>query len=278
MFLVGIGGIILPIFVGKTHRSLSGDKDNDRLLTEIMFNFFHKKQDNKLFYHTDVHCHLMPGVDHGAQTVDESLRLIERQMAMGIERIMLTSHVTDTTFENTPETLKEGFDILKAAVDEKGIKIELAYSAEYRMDEYWLKQREEGKLVPLPGKRLLLENSFQQELLMLDDIMFNLQLEGFRPIMAHPERYPYYSNRRERYRTLHNGGVKFQLNLLSLAGYYGFGPRETAEWLIDNDMCDYLGSDMHGDVHADVIEKYIGTKDYRKIAKKLEGRLLNDKM
>lgn len=243
-----------------------------------MFNFFRKKQEAKLFYHTDVHCHLLPGVDHGAQTVEESLELIARQKAMGIDRIMFTSHVTENTFENTPETLKQGFDILKAAVEEKGIELDMHYSAEYRLDEYWIKQRDEGRLVALPGNYILLENSYQQELLMLDDIMFDIQLKGYRPILAHPERYPYYAMRHDRYRTLHNAGVKFQVNLLSLAGYYGVGPQQTAEWLIDNDFCDFLGSDMHGERHAVVIEDYITTKEWRKIAKKLDGRLLNDKI
>lgn len=243
-----------------------------------MFNFFRKKQEAKLFYHTDVHCHLLPGVDHGAQTVEESLELIARQKAMGIDRIMFTSHVTENTFENTPETLKQGFDILKAAVEEKEIELNMHYSAEYRLDEYWIKQRDEGRLVALPGNYILLENSYQQELLMLDDIMFDIQLKGYRPILAHPERYPYYAMRHDRYRTLHNAGVKFQVNLLSLAGYYGVGPKQTAEWLIDNDFCDFLGSDMHGERHAVVIEDYITTKEWRKIAKKLDGRLLNDKI
>ncbi len=243
-----------------------------------MFSFFRKKQEAKLFYHTDVHCHLLPGVDHGAQSVEESLELIARQKAMGIDRIMFTSHVTENTFENTPETLKQGFDMLKAAVYENGIELDMHYSAEYRMDEYWIKQRDEGRLVALPGNFILLENSYQQELLMLDDIMFDIQLKGYRPILAHPERYPYYAMRHDRYRTLHNAGVKFQVNLLSLAGHYGIGPKQTAEWLIDNDFCDFLGSDMHGERHAAVIEEYLTTKDWRKIAKRLDGRLLNDKM
>ena len=174
--------------------------------------------------------------------------------------------------------LKQGFDILKAAVEEKGIELDMHYSAEYRLDEYWMKQRDEGRLVALPGNYILLENSYQQELLMLDDIMFDIQLKGYRPILAHPERYPYYAMRHDRYRTLHNAGVKFQINLLSLAGYYGVGPKQTAEWLIDNDFCDFLGSDMHGERHAVVIEDYITTKEWRKIAKKLDGRLLNDKI
>lgn len=244
-----------------------------------MFGFFHKKKERiKLFYHTDVHCHIMPGVDHGAHTVEDSLTLLRREMDMGIHRIFLTSHVTAGTFENTPESLAEGFEAIKAAVAAENLDVELHYSAEYRMDDYWIKQRDEGNLIALPNNFILLENSFQQELMMLDDIMFDIQMRGFRPILAHPERYRYYGYRHDRLRTLHNAGVLFQVNLLSLAGYFGTGARTLAEWIIDNDMCDLLGSDMHNIEHADVIEEYLRTKDWRKMTKKLEDRLYNDRI
>ncbi len=244
-----------------------------------MFGLFRKKQDNvKLFYHTDVHCHIMPGVDHGAKTVEDSLALISREMEMGISRIFLTSHVTANTFENTPETLAAGFERLKTAVEAEHIDIDLCYSAEYRMDDYWMRQRDEGKLIPLPGNHILLENSFQQELMMLDDLMFDIQLKGFLPILAHPERYHYYGYRHDRLRTLHNAGAKFQVNLLSLSGYFGSGARGLAEWIINNGFCDFLGSDMHNLEHADVIAEYLRSKDWRKISKKIEGQLLNDEL
>ena len=102
-----------------------------------MFGLFRKKQKIiTLPYRTDVHCHLLPGVDHGAQTVEDSLALIRREMEMGISRIFFTSHVTSTTFENTPETLTAAFETLKAAVAEEGLDLEMHCSAEYRLYEY----------------------------------------------------------------------------------------------------------------------------------------------
>lgn len=244
-----------------------------------MFGLFKKKHtDVKLFYHTDVHCHILPGVDHGAQTVEDSLTLLQREQNMGIKRVFFTSHVTANTFENTPETLSVAFHQLKEAVEAEGMNIDMHYSAEYRIDEYWMRQRDEGKLVALPENHLLLENSFQQELMMLDDLMFDIQMKGFLPILAHPERYHYYGYRHDRLRTLHNAGVKFQVNLLSLAGYFGAGARTLADWIIDNDLCDFLGSDMHHTEHADVIEEYLRSKDWKKVSGKLEGRLLNDEL
>ena len=91
-----------------------------------------------------------------------------------------------------------------------------------------------------------------------------------------PERYHYYGYRHDRYRTLHNAGVKFQVNLLSLSGYFGTGAMASAEWLVNNGFCDFLGSDMHNMEHADAIMEYLQSKDWRKMSKKLEGCLLND--
>lgn len=246
-----------------------------------MFNIFRKKskQDAKLFYTTDVHSHILPGVDHGSQSVDESLEMLRAQLDMGITRVMCTSHVTAETFENTPETLTAAFNVLKKAIEEEGLPIEIYVSAEYRIDEYWNSEYEAGHVLPMPGNHVLLENSFVQELIGIDNMMFDLQVKGYRPILAHPERYRYYHDRRDRYKTLHNASVKFQVNILSLAGYFGGGARDRAVWLIQNNLCDMLGSDMHNMEHAGIIKDYIGSRDWHKLCEKynLERRIINDK-
>ena len=245
-----------------------------------MFNFFSRqpKRDAKLFYHTDVHCHILPGVDHGAGSVEESLELLQAQMEMGINRVMCTSHVTAERFENTPATLKASAKILQEAIDSEQLPISITPSAEYRIDEYFEKEYKAGHILPMPGNWLLLENSFQQELLELDNLLFEIQCKGYKPILAHPERYSYYYNRKHRYTALHNAGVKFQINILSLAGYFGNGARDAALWMIDNNMVDMLGSDMHGMDHVEVIKRYIASKEWRKLATRLEPYIINDKV
>lgn len=246
-----------------------------------MFNIFQRKskKDAKLFYTTDVHSHILPGVDHGSQSVEESLEMLEAQLDMGISHVMCTSHVTAETFENTPESLTAAYEELKNAIAREGLPINIYVSAEYRIDEYWTQEYEAGHLLPLPGNHVLLENSFAQELIGIDNMMFDLQVKGYRPILAHPERYRYYNDRRDRYKTLHNASVKFQINILSLAGYFGKGARERALWLIQNNLCDMLGSDMHNMEHAQIIKEYIGSRDWRKLCEKynLPGRIINDK-
>lgn len=242
-----------------------------------MFDFLRKnKKDVELFYNTDVHCHIMPGVDHGAQTIDQALELLEAEKKMGINRVFLTSHVTAGTFENTPQTLTEAFNIFSKAVEEAGLGMELHVSAEYRIDEYWETQWKAGAILPLPGNYILMENSFQQELLQLDDLMFELMVKGYNPILAHPERYSYYAHRHHRYEKMHNAGVKFQLNILSLAGYFGPVARGNAEWLIKNNMVDMLGTDMHHIEHAHIIQEYLKSKDWKKLSSVLEPHIIND--
>lgn len=242
-----------------------------------MFNFLRKKKENvTLFYNTDVHCHILPGVDHGSQSVEQSLEMLEEEIKMGISRVICTSHVTAETFENTPETLTQAFQTLSQAVKEAGLDIELHASAEYRIDEYWDSQYSQGNVLPMPGNYILMENSFQQELLQLDELLFDLMLKGYKPILAHPERYGYYSHRHNRYEKMHSQGVKFQINLLSLAGYFGQGARDNAMWLVKNGMVDMLGTDMHNLEHAHIIQDYLRSKDWKKLSVQLTPHIIND--
>lgn len=242
-----------------------------------MFNFFKKKPvDKTLFYKTDVHCHLLPGVDHGSPDIETSLHLLRREQEMGINHIIATSHVTKTTFENTPETLRPAYEKLCAAVKDAGIDIKIDLSAEYRIDDFSMSQFKNDIFLLFPNRYILLENAFQQEILGMDELMFDMQLKNISPILAHPERYEYYAHRKQRYTALHDAGVLFQINILSFAGYFGEKAKETAHWLLENDYIDFLGSDMHNEKHADIIYDFIGTKEYRKIAERLKDRILND--
>ena len=244
-----------------------------------MFHFFRKKTaDSTLFYHTDVHSHILPYVDHGAQHTQMGIDLLKAEMKMGISRVVLTSHVTSEVFENTNDSLTQAFIPFQEAVKEAGIDIQLHLSAEYRIDEFWRKQYEEGKILPMPGNYLLLENSFYQELIGSEQIMFDLNCRGYHPILAHPERYPYYAQDKDRYTAMHQSNVLFQVNILSFTGYFGHTARETAFWLLNHDLVDFLGSDIHHHKHAKIIKDYLAGKEWRKIAQKLQGRILNDEV
>ncbi len=243
------------------------------ILTRI---FGSKKEQVKLFYNTDIHCHILPGVDHGSRSIEQSLDMLRAEQEMGISRVILTSHVTAVTFENTRETLMDAFLKLKDAVTDAGLEMDLYLSAEYRMDEYFDKEYAADHLIPMPGNHILLENSFQQELMNLNDLLFDMQVKGYKTILAHPERYTYYSRRRKRYEELHNAGARFQINILSFTGYFGEEARESALWFAKNGMIDYLGSDMHNVKHAHIIMDYLNSKEWKKLSRDIEQTVKND--
>lgn len=240
-----------------------------------MFSFLRKKNTlEPLFYSTDIHCHILPAIDDGSRDVSLSLELMERMKSWGIKRIIATPHVTQASFENTPEIVAKSFGELKNAMEVAGCVMDVINSAEYRIDEFFVEQIEKQQLMPMPNNYLLVENSFIQEPWDLDKILFDLKVKGYKPILAHPERYYYYYNKKNRYEELHGAETLFQINLLSLAGYYGKDEKKMAETLLEKGLVDFVGSDLHNHRHADAIEGYLSSKDYRKIKDKV--KLKND--
>lgn len=245
-----------------------------------MFNFFSKKPKDggKLFFSTDIHSHVVPGIDDGSPSLERSVELVGKMKDWGLEKLIVTPHVTQDTFENTLEIISEAYGVLRSGLDDAGIEIETDYSAEYRIDEMFVEQLEAGQVRRLHGDFLLVENSYIQEPYNIDEILFQISMKGFRPILAHPERYIYYYEKTERYDELHGKGILFQVNLLSLAGYYGKEPKKIAEMLIEKGYVDFLGTDLHRRAHAEMIDKYLTTKDYRRHRESLEGRIMNDEL
>lgn len=243
-----------------------------------MFNFFKSKpvEAAELSFKTDIHCHLAPGIDDGSADAALSADIIERMQAMGIERIFVSPHITNITYVNTGATIGAAMDKLRAELERRGNKIEISSHAEHRIDELFLSMFRQKTVQPLPGNLLLIENSFLQEPWNLDQVVFDLQVAGYRPILAHPERYDYYYRDKSRYEALHNAGLMFQINLLSLAGAYGKEERRIAEWLMGASLVDFVGTDIHGMRHVEAIEKYLHTKEAHRDMDALRGRLLND--
>ncbi|MDE6334065.1 MAG: hypothetical protein K2L77_05395 [Muribaculaceae bacterium] len=242
-----------------------------------MFNFFSKRREpQQLFFSTDIHCHILPGIDDGSPDTATSMDLIGRMQQWGIKRIFASPHVTYGSFPNTPETIADSLAELKGSLAAAGNDIFLSNSAENRIDDLLMQNLEKGTVLTLPGKRILIENAFMQEPWNLDRLIFDLQVQGFSPILVHPERYSYYYAKKDRYDSLHASGAAFQINLLSLAGYYGRDEKRYAEYLTDRGLVDYIGSDLHHKAHAEAIDAYLSSKDYLRHRDKLQGRIGND--
>lgn len=244
-----------------------------------MFAFLKREKEPLLLpIKTDIHCHIIPGVDDGAPDTEIAVKLVGRMRKWGIERIFASPHVTDTSFENTEETLGPALIGLNEALSEvNNDDFKVSRHAEYRIDDFFFNQLEKGNIKTLPQNYILIENSFMQEPWNLEQVVFDLKLKGYQPILAHPERYSYYAlENKQRYQQLHDAGLLFQINLLSLANHYGGYERDTAEWLIEKGYVDFLGTDLHRSRHADSIDLYLKSSRAKKHFKQLEGRLLND--
>lgn len=241
-----------------------------------LLDIFRKKEPVRLPFATDIHCHIIPGVDDGSPDAATSAELVERMASWGIERIIATPHVTEGTFENTPDILDPALEELNDELAARGIKIPVSRSSENRIDDFLRDQLAKGLITLMPGNHILVECSFIQEPWQLDQFLFDLKMKGMRPVIAHPERYHYYFGDKNRYEELHRAGNLFQVNVLSLAGYYSKTEKKIAEYLIDRGCVDFLGTDLHNHRHADSIDAYLATSDARRHFAALSGRIHND--
>lgn len=243
-----------------------------------MFSIFKKKpkEPAELCFATDIHCHIVPGVDDGSPDAATSATLISRMQGWGIRRILASPHVTMNTFENDRTTIDPALASLRAELDSRGMAVNIGTHAEYRIDELFERRLAGNDLMLLPDSHILIENSFFQEPWNLDQIVFDLQVKGMRPILAHPERYSYYYGHKNRLRTLHDAGLAMQINLLSLAGNYGKDELKMAEYLMKNGMVDFIGTDLHKASHADCIDAYLTTSDARSHMADLRQTVRND--
>jgi len=225
-----------------------------------MFSFFKKKSNPpvdanwKLPIDTDIHSHILPGIDDGAPDVETSIRLVKGLYDIGIRKTVATPHIISDMYRNTPQTINAALDILKAAVAKEKIDIEITAAAEYMLDDYFLKLlRTEKQLLTIHNNIILVEQSYATPSGNLNEIGFELMTAGYKPIMAHPERYIFYQGRFEEFGHLKDMGFLLQVNFLSLTGYYGKGVAKAARFIFDNGLADLVATDLHHDRHLDML-------------------------
>lgn len=225
-----------------------------------------------------MHCHVVPGVDDGCPDAAASVEVCGQMAEMGLKRIIASPHVTGTTFENTVQTLTPAFSRLQEALKGAGMEgLVTDFGAENRLDDLFKKNFDGDTLISHPNHVILIENPFIQEPWNLEQIIFDLQLKGYQPVMAHPERFAYYVLNPGKLKKLHDK-VPFQVNVLSLAGHYGKHVRKMAESLIDARMVDFLGTDFHNTGHTAAVRDYLATRTAARDARALSGKLLNDRI
>jgi protein-tyrosine phosphatase len=222
--------------------------------------------------HTDFHSHLIPAVDDGAQTEEDSFMLLKGFSGLGFRKVITTPHVMSDYYRNTPETILAGRERLQQICKENNLDLEIGAAAEYYMDEGFVGKLGKEKLLTLGDNYLLFEISYINPPENIMKVVFDMKVAGYKPLLAHPERYPFWYNKFEVYEELKEHGVFFQINTISLGGYYGPGAKKIAEKMIDAGMINFVGSDMHHTRHLEALRQ---TLKERYLAKLVSQGVLN---
>ncbi|HYF31972.1 MAG TPA: CpsB/CapC family capsule biosynthesis tyrosine phosphatase [Chitinophagaceae bacterium] len=243
-----------------------------------MLSIFRKKSPAAVDYSvlgTDMHSHLLPGIDDGAGNVEQSIELINGLQELGFKKFITTPHIMSDMYPNTQDTINNAFDILKQSAGED---IPLRPAAEYFLDETFDDLLQQGQpLLCITNNTVLVELSFVTTSINFKERIFDMQIRGYQPVLAHPERYLYFGNSKGMYDELKDAGCQFACNILSFTGYYGKGPVELANYLLKKDYVDYLGTDAHHLRHIEALRK---AQAIIPIMQRLSdlGRLLNSRL
>lgn len=203
----------------------------------------------------DVHSHLIPGIDDGAKTMEDTLTLLSEFQALGYKKVVTTPHIMSDFYKNTPEIILGGLEKVRAAKKERGLTIEIDAAAEYNLDADFEPLIDAGNVLTFGDNYVLFELPFIAEPPVLNAIIWKLQSKGYKPILAHVERYPYWHQDWEKIAGLHDRGVLIQLNINSLTGHYGPEVKRIGEKLVDLNMVDLLGSDCHNMNHMGLTQR-----------------------
>ena len=204
---------------------------------------------------TDMHSHLIPGIDDGAPDMATVLALIEQLAKLGFRKIITTPHVMADLYKNNIAIIQKGEKEVRKALAKAGLNIEFIAVAEYLVDEGFAPLLWKKELMTFGQNYVLIELPYYSPPQNLSELLFEMQVAGYKVILAHPERYVYWHPNFSKLEELKNREIFFQLNTISLSGYYSLGTKKISEKLIDAGMIDFLGSDMHNLQYFKLLEK-----------------------
>jgi tyrosine-protein phosphatase YwqE len=211
--------------------------------------------------HIDIHSHLLPAIDDGSKSIEDTQFLIKSLLDFGITQFVTTPHIIQYVWENTHEQILANHAHTKLQLQESGITNTFAVAAEYLMDDAFVKLFQTDKLLTIKDNYVLVEMSYINAPIQLYTILFDLQVAGYIPVLAHPERYLFYHFNFDEYVKLKNAGCLFQLNMLSVVGYYGPGIAKVADDLLQKGMYDFVGTDVHHERHINAFSQKVVVKN-----------------
>ncbi|SFQ25602.1 tyrosine-protein phosphatase [Parafilimonas terrae] len=233
-----------------------------------MFSLFGTKKatPDLSFIGADMHSHLLPGLDDGLQTIDQTVSYIRQLQQMGYQKLICTPHILAEVYPNSPATILPKLELVRTALLENNIGIQVEAAAEYMVDLDFENHVMEGKPLLTFGKSLILiEMSYVAASNNIESAIFQLKLKGLQPVLAHPERYNYYAGNIETFQRFIDLGCYLQINILSLMGYYGEGPKKTAQNLLKKNMVTLVGTDMHHENHLNGLKDLASRKSFYKL-------------
>ena len=214
----------------------------------------------------DIHSHILPGIDDGAKTVDESLELISEMKKMGFSKIIGTPHTYPNLYDNTFKSIKKSFNLIDESKSLKDVKI--GYASEYMLDKSLIEKAKNKTLLCIKDDYVLVEMSFISEPIGLYEIIYEIKVNGYVPVLAHPERYLFLDSK-EFYK-LKRFGCLFQANLLSTTDYYGVSIRKKLDLLLKNKLIDFVGSDIHNLRHVLAFDNKVNSKEILNLNQAIE--------
>jgi tyrosine-protein phosphatase YwqE len=223
-----------------------------------MFNFFKKNTAvpvRQLPVTVDMHSHILPGIDDGSPDVDTSVLLVRGLYDLGIRTCIATPHIIGDLYRNNDETIEAALGKLQKGLLTANVPMQVTAAAEYMLDDYFMELLEQQKPLRTLHKNLLLtEIPYTSEPVNLPEMVFHIITSGYQPVLAHPERYFYFHKNFKGYHKLKELGFILQVNLLSLAGYYGKSAAEAAQYLLDKGLVDLVGTDLHHGRHLSAFQ------------------------
>ena len=239
-----------------------------------MLNLFKRKYETRPIFAplgTDMHCHLVPKVDDGSKCMEESIECLQTLAAVGYKKVIITPHFQYPRFPNEEEDIKRRYEEIKKQAADEGLEIELAgIGGEYRIDSGFAKRLENPKFLLVGGKYVLVEFSLHQQMMGSDELIFDMQMKGYEVILAHPERYPYLNVNGMRMEQLKNQGVYFQINSLSLGGFYGEEAKQRAFEMLERGWVEFMGTDTHNTMYAQALRDLTHNRKVEKVMEKYQ--------
>ena len=239
----------------------------------MIFSLFGQKKEKQTVFtnvptlNVDLHSHLIPGIDDGSKSIEESLHLLRGMETLGYVKVITTPHIMFDAYKNTPNIIQNRLASLRETAKAEGIEIQIEAAAEYYLDEGFYDHLHSDDVLSINEKYLLFETSYVSKPLQLEEMIFEIGTAGYTPLMAHPERYRYIKDPLKEYRRLKELGVMFQVNLNSLGGHYGKDAKRKADFLSNEGMIDFLGSDVHHKKQVETLENVFQSEAYSRVFK-----------